>query len=199
MNERVLMFGGGLDSTAHLVLLNKAGVKFDLLWVNYGQVSAVGEERALGWWADYGSYISTVYIDTTIRRANAGQCSCLFTGDLADPPFVVGRNFLLASIAAPQWDEVYFGISGADQHFPDCTIEWFDAVSRALSLSFDRPKRVTSKFIDIPRAEVIKAAWRIEPQLFDRSWTCWVGRNGVECGECPHCLNKRQLRKQCES
>lgn len=186
----VLLYGGGLDSTALLLELCRDH-KLVALHINYGQVAYMQERRAAQYWCGrYGVFYDTMHVDL---KHCAGDASIVGGkgGDMMD-----GRNLVLISIAAMYAstigaDSVYLGFhqEPPDHPFPDATEYGLSATQLAVSAMLKNQIELKAPFSTRSRFEIVKRAMAIDPKFLDETHTCYTNQFGG-CGKCAHCIQK---------
>lgn len=171
---KVLLFSGGLDSSALLASRKDIGM---CLFVDYGQTQAENERAAVN-----------------AQAFNVHVLSVSIPGEAFPHTFnLPGRNTILATLGAALakengLDGVIMGIN-ADDHdcYPDCRPAWVDAMNEVLRLS-ELPG-LEAPFLHLSKAEILKVA---QASGLDVSSTtsCY---NGSDCGHCGAC----EVRAKC--
>lgn len=190
MKRAVLLYGGGLDSTALLLELVKER-KVIALHINYGQVAFMQERRAAQYWCGkYGVYYDTFFahLDYVSPKASiVGGTG----GDMMD-----GRNMTLIAMgamyaASNNIHEVYVGFHQEPPHhpFPDATEKGLAAMQMAVTVMCQAPIKLLAPFSNLSRFEIVKNAMAIDGKFLDETHTCYTNEyNG--CGKCAHCIQK---------
>lgn len=114
--------------------------------------------------------------------------------------YVPFRNGLILSMAASFADgffadnepvEIYIGVHADDvagSAYPDCTVEFVDAIGRAISLgTYDRIK-VVAPFVTSNKAAVVKRGLELNVP-YHLTWSCYDDRD-TPCGKCATCLDR---------
>lgn len=139
--------------------------------------------------------------DATIAGRN------IFAEDRGLPPsYVPGRNLLFFTLAAAHAAKmgatrIVTGICGQDRAgYPDCRVEFADAMEDTIRIGFDWPKfKIDAPLLDRTKADT----WRLADELgvLDRivldTHTCYEGVHesppapwGYGCGKCPACVER---------
>jgi 7-cyano-7-deazaguanine synthase in queuosine biosynthesis len=186
----VLLYGGGLDSTALLLELVKDHTLI-ALHVNYGQVAYMQERRAAQYWCGkHGAFYDTLHAD--LGRAYP-QASIVGGkgGDMMD-----GRNMALISIAAMyaasrQCENVYLGFheEPPGNNFPDASAEGLAVMQAALDVMLEHRVVLSAPFGHMSRFMIVKRAMAMDPNFLDETHTCYTNEYGG-CGKCAHCIQK---------
>ena len=108
--------------------------------------------------------------------------------------YLDGRNVILLAKAA-----VYMARNGiervllgplAGNPFPDATPEFFDAMSRALSLGLGAPIAIAAPFAGMHKSEVIRRGVELGVPL-ELTLSCMRPQDGLHCGRCSKCRERR--------
>src|SRR5690349_13830807 len=117
--------------------------------------------------------------------------------------YIHGRNIILAAKAAVYMTRVAFGATTAPREttalllgtlagnpFPDATAEFFAAMSRALTLGLAAPIAMEAPFARLHKADVIRKGIALGVPL-ELTLSCMQPREGLHCGECSKCRERR--------
>jgi 7-cyano-7-deazaguanine synthase len=188
--QRLLLFSGGLDSTALAVMLRPE----QTLTIDYGQVSAAGEIRAAR------AISAALDLPHAVLRAD---CSAIGSGLLAGReqaaiapvaewwPF---RNQLLVTLAAA-WaiphgmKSVIAGSVAGDGAHADGTAQFYAAASRLLEMQ-EGAITVSTPAIEMSSAELLRAA-DVPTGLLGFTHSCH--RSDLACGLCPGCIKRSMV------
>jgi 7-cyano-7-deazaguanine synthase len=113
--------------------------------------------------------------------------------------YLEGRNVVLLTKAAVYMvragiQEVAIGPL-AGNPFPDAAPEFFDAMSRSLSIGMAATIRISAPFAALRKAEVIILGWKLGVPL-DRTLSCMQPVDGVHCGRCSKCRERRDAFRE---
>jgi 7-cyano-7-deazaguanine synthase len=191
--ERLLLFSGGLDSTALAVLLSPE----QALTIDYGQVSAAGEIRA-------AAAISTeLGIAHHVLRCDcSGVGSGLLAGRDPDPaapvvewwPF---RNQLLLTLAGA-WalphgcQELIVGSVRGDDAHADGTAAFYDRADDLISTQ-EGNLRVTAPALSKTSESLLREA-HVPKGLLGFTHSCHCSE--WACGLCPGCIKRTQILEE---
>ncbi|MBF0443414.1 MAG: 7-cyano-7-deazaguanine synthase [Oligoflexales bacterium] len=194
MNRKpILLYGGGLDSTAYLILMHNDGIDFKCLWIDYGQKGALNEKRAARYFTQtYGIELIEAKNEQIARYA-LSDCQ-LLSGNTDHPSYVNGRNFSLILQALEYGDEVFLGLVELEyQSPPDADIEFLKRANAILKGAFHRDVRILAPYIACPRVELLTNAYEINQELFQYASSCWIGGDqAMDCGHCKKCLIRQK-------
>lgn len=188
--EQVLLFSGGLDSTALAVLLRPN----HLLTIDYGQVSAQGEIRAAS------AISSKLEIPHDVVRCDcAAVGSGLLAGKDPDPVAPVSewwpfRNQLLITLAGawalPRgYTELIVGsVSGDDTH-ADGSASFYDRAGKLMEMQ-EGGLRVLAPALSKTSTALLEEA-QIPNGILGFTHSCH--RSDWACGLCPGCLKRSEV------
>ena len=205
MPTTAVLFSAGLDSA---VLLAHAAHEDPA-----GRVQPIYVSAGLGWEGEERSMAERLLASAPFVSSNVLPLVCL-TVDMRDtypashwavrgePPaydtpdedvYIDGRNIVLLSKAA-----VFMARSGisrvmlgplAGNPFPDATREFFDAMSRALSLGLASPIQIEAPFTAMHKDAVIALGQSLGVP-FELTLSCMQPRDGIHCGACSKCRER---------
>lgn len=108
--------------------------------------------------------------------------------------FLPGRNVLLLAKSAVLASSRGVGTLAigplAGNPFPDATPEFFEAISRALSLGLAHRIEVVAPFAALHKADVIRLGASLGVPL-ELTLSCMNPRRGLHCGLCSKCRERR--------
>ena len=114
--------------------------------------------------------------------------------------YVPFRNGLMLSMAASFADgffdgnepvELYIGVHADDaavSAYPDCTVEFVDAINRAISLGTYNRVKVVAPFVASNKTAVVKRGLELGVP-YHLTWSCYDDRD-APCGKCATCLDR---------
>lgn len=196
-HKGVLLYGGGLDSTALLMYLTQNNVELIALHINYGQVAF--EEEQLACWRyckRYGVEYATLGIDLRAASPHAS----IVGGDGGD--CMDGRNAVLIATAAMfaaarAIPAVYVGFHEEPPNapFPDATEAGLNAMRYAVRSMFKSHVHILAPFMSQSREQIARRAFAMDPGFFEDTHTCYTNEPGG-CGKCAHCIKKADFERQ---
>ena len=179
---RILLFSGGLDSTALAYWLRPD----QLIFFDYGQISANGEQRAASQLA------IELGIPLTIKSANCRSCG---SGELVEgpvlspdaPEFWPYRNQLLITLAAMAYAafsplDILIGTVSSDTIHPDGRAEFVKKMEKVLICQGD--VRLSAPALEMTSSELLELA-DVPHDLL--AWTFSCHRSNHACGQCRGC------------
>ena len=110
--------------------------------------------------------------------------------------YVPFRNGLMLSTAASYAlsigaEKIYFGAhrdDAAGRAYPDCTVEFNDAINEAIYEGSGRLLRVEAPFINQAKADIVSVGMALMVP-YELTWSCYEG-GGVPCGTCGTCIDR---------
>lgn len=118
------------------------------------------------------------------------------TGGEPVSTYVPFRNGLFLSSAASialskGCSVIYYGAHADDaagNAYPDCSSDFNKAISEAIYLGSGNQLRVEAPFVDMTKAEVVKAG--LERKVpYELTWSCYEGKE-KPCGVCGTCIDR---------
>lgn len=192
-DENVLLFSGGLDSTALAVSLRPA----QTLTINYGQLTAQGEIRAAA------AISGRLGIEHHVINADCASIgSGLLSGRDADSAAPVEewwpfRNQLLLTLGAA-WAlprgirELVVGSVSTDSAHADGREDFFKAMDEVISLQ-EGGLRVRAPALPHTTADLMRQA-RVPDGIVGFTHSCHVAE--FACGLCPGCIKRAEVLEE---
>jgi 7-cyano-7-deazaguanine synthase len=200
----VLIFSGGMDSTAALYLLLAHGHTVRCLSVDYGQRHAKELEyaKAICDKLDIDHKVADL---SAIKHLLAGSSQ---TSDEIDVPeghyaaenmkltVVPNRNMIMLSVAigwaiSTKSDAVCFGAHDGDHAiYPDCRAEFAEVMNKAAGLCDWHHVELWRPFIQMSKADIAKLGFELGVP-FQETWSCYKG-GPLHCGKCGTCVERRE-------
>ena len=138
--------------------------------------------------------------------ANCGGCGFAGCDDYANQlvssdgkpvsTYVPFRNGLFLSCAASValsrgCGVIYYGVHSDDaagSAYPDCSSDFNDHMSKAISIGSAQQLKVVAPFVDRTKAEVVAQGLRLGVP-YELTWSCYEG-NDKPCGCCGTCIDR---------
>ena len=110
--------------------------------------------------------------------------------------YVPFRNGLFLSCAASValsrgCGVIYYGVHSDDaagSAYPDCSSDFNDHMSKAISIGSAQQLKVVAPFVDRTKAEVVAQGLRLGVP-YELTWSCYEG-NDKPCGCCGTCIDR---------
>lgn len=198
--RHIVLFGGGLDSTAVLLYLyNTLPVtefNVELVHVNYGQKAAEAEIESMVYFADkYQAEMKMLTMSMSYSTARImkgteiGKEKNSNRLELRNPALLS----FVASYAASSYERsvLYVGFHlEPDGCFPDATVRYLNALELALNLATNRYIEIYAPLSDMTRFEILREAAATDSAVITKTHTCY---EKVACGKCTHCVEKEAM------
>lgn len=212
MNKALVLFSGGLDSTTCLAMAVKeyGNENVIALSVYYGQKHNKEIECANKIVEHYK--VKHLKYDLSIIFENS-SCSLLKKNDTDIPhedyaeqvkktngqpvsTYVPFRNGLFLSVATSialslGCNAVYYGAHKDDacgNAYPDCSIDFNDAISKAIYKGSGDKIIVKAPFINKSKSDIVKIGTELSVP-YELTWSCYEGGD-VPCGKCGTCIDR---------
>jgi 7-cyano-7-deazaguanine synthase len=201
MNDALVLFSGGQDSTVCLFWALKNFARVETVCFRYGQrhVSEIEAAQEIAANARVPFRIIDASFIAGLSSNSLTDISLTMdkvqTGEMPPNTFVPGRNLLFVSMAAVVARErnianLVTGVSQADYSgYPDCRDTFIRSMNVTLNLAMDEKFVIHTPLMRLEKA----AVWRLADELgvFElvktQTVTCYNGISGIGCGECPSC------------
>ena len=210
MEDALVLFSGGQDSTVCLFWALKNFVRVEVVCFRYGQRHETEIEAAMAIAANAGVPFHIIDLSVIAGLSSNSLTDPSMTMDMEKPEnalpntFVPGRNLFFISVAAviareKKISNIVTGVSQADfSGYPDCRDTFIRSLNVSLNLAMDEQFVIHTPLMWLDKA----AVWRLadELEIFElvkiQTVTCYNGIPGDGCGNCPSCkLRKQGLQK----
>lgn len=210
--KKVVLLSGGIDSSTCLAVALQDCEPTDVLAVNmyYGQKHDREMQSARDIAAFYGVELMEVDLSVIFSKSD---CSLLKRSNNAIPEgsyaeqqkedvgkpvstYVPFRNGLMLSAVASiaisvGASEIYYGAHADDaagNAYPDCSIEFTDAMNKAVYEGSGSTVNIIAPFISCNKAEVVKKGIELNVP-YKLTWSCYNGGD-KPCGKCGTCIDR---------
>lgn len=202
--KTVVLFSGGLDSTALLAILKDQRRDLVALSFDYGQ----RHRRELDAARAVAERLSVTHRILDLRNlASLLQGSALTSESVPVPhghyeeqsmqaTVVPNRNMIFLSLAFAESiqvgaERVAYGAHAGDHAiYPDCRAEFVRAMQEAARLCHYRPIELETPFIEIRKEEIVSLGDEVGAP-FELTWSCYEGGER-HCGKCGTCVERRE-------
>lgn len=188
--KSILSFGGGIESTAIVVLTLQKRNHISLGYVDYGQPEIIKNaelkvaERLAGEYPgavdcrvyDAGGFISRSMLGKSETRRQVNE----------SPVITPGRNSLMAMMLAKDANEIMFGYTSAPNQVKDNSLEWIEETSKYLSYVMGRNIVISAPYINTAKWDLFELAYEVNPEIMLQSNSCLIGSNDRKC-PCENC------------
>jgi 7-cyano-7-deazaguanine synthase len=200
MKKGVIILSGGMDSATLLYDLRSQGVQLYAISFNYGQKHSKELLQA----AELCKRVNVPHQIVSLSNIQGLLKSCLTTSqevpeglydqDNMKATVVPNRNMIMLSIAtgyaiSNEADVVYFGAHAGDHSiYPDCRVEFREALSKAMQLCHFYPLRLEAPYNEISKSEVARKGLALNVP-YELTWSCYKGQLSP-CGKCGTCTER---------
>lgn len=201
-SQHVVLYGGGLDSTALLIHLVQSECipveQITLLHINYGQKAYTKEqESALYWSLKYAVNLAEGAVNLAWSKASIMEGTDI--GVVSTTNILELRNPLLlmyaASWAASHYrrSTLYIGLhQEGDEHraFRDAYDDFISPLNTAIDLACNYQVDIKAPFSRMTRNQLVKHHYLLDSDLVDLSYSCY---EATPCGKCSNCVEKANI------
>ncbi len=210
----LVLFSGGLDSTTCLAMAVKkyGSENVTALSVFYGQKHKKEIEAA----QKIAEYYNVELITLDLGKIFSYSDCSLLEGSSDDIPegsyeeqlketggspvstYVPFRNGLFLSSAASialskNCSVIYYGVHSDDaagNAYPDCSVDFNEAMGRAIYLGSGNELTVEAPFVALTKADVVKKGLELGVP-YELTWSCYAG-DDKPCGKCGTCIDRQK-------
>jgi 7-cyano-7-deazaguanine synthase len=170
--EKILLFGGGIDSYVAYHYLKKPQTVYFNLGHKYAQKERIKVQQL----------IPTTIIDRSI-----------YLGDIEQKDsHILYRNLFLVLLASAKYSDNIYLCGVKDDRVEDNNKDFYARASELMSLLSGRKITVSSPFIDMTKDEVVKLYLKHYGTTDDllATYSCFSEIEMNYCGKCPACFRK---------
>lgn len=209
--KALVLLSGGLDSSTCLALAVKeyGAENVIALSLSYGQ-KHIREIKAA---EDVAKHYGVKLLTFDVKDIFKGSECTLLTGNKDIPTesyatqiqrlngkpvstYVPFRNGLFLSVAASMAMSngcgiVYYGAhkdDAAGNAYPDCSIDFHQAMTKAIETGSDKAVTICDPFIDKTKADIVKIGTELKVP-YQKTWSCYKGGD-KPCGRCGTCIDR---------
>lgn len=188
-SSALVLLSGGMDSTTLLYYVMKVLCysKVEAILFDYGQRHRIELSYARKIAENLFIPFSVISVDLTQFGS-----SSLTAEDENLTVVVPARNSIFLSLATAHAEvrglqDIFFAPNAEDfTDFPDCRVEYIQAMSQALSIG-NNIRGVYAPFVDKTKQEIVKLG-RLLGVPFERTWSCYhPTKEDKPCGKCHAC------------
>jgi len=200
--KKLILLGGGMDSTTLMIDEHKQGHELVALFVDYNQKAYENELKSVR----HFCYKYKIPLQTIKVELDAIAESFIIKGyDETDGNCLEGRNAIFLHLAVTyaalmETKEILLGFhlppegySFPDSHEPFIN-KFNDYVDSFLNEEF-KGIRATIPYKDIDRYDIFKKAMELDEDIIEKSFSCYDDKE-TECGVCNHCVQKDEMRQR---
>ncbi|ASJ15783.1 7-cyano-7-deazaguanine synthase [Thermococcus chitonophagus] len=220
MKRAVVLFSGGLDSTACLYWAKRNYEEVIMLTVNYGS----NEERVtnkvaeffskelnvplkiirLDFLEEFSKLAGTTLVGGETPKVTAEELENIERAkETAKAVWVPARNLVLISVAASLLDamgggDIVVGFNAEEgATFPDNTQDFVERINKALELATINPVRVVAPLINLDKKGIAKLLKELDAK-YEYSNSCYMPQGFTEdgkpihCGQCESCVRRHR-------
>jgi len=199
----VVVHSGGLDSSVLLAKLHAEGASVESLSVHYGQRHSARElEMARRFCAEIGvahtevdlSGLGKVLPGSALTDESVPVPHGHYADESMRSTVVPNRNMMLLAVAgaravATGAKVVAYGAHAGDHAvYPDCRVEFMEAMQGALALCDYAPVRLYAPFAEMSKADIAKWGDDLGAPM-NLTWSCYEG-GALHCGKCGTCFER---------
>lgn len=205
--KTILIYSGGLDSTALLYKLISENHEVKCLSFNYGQKHVKEIESAKYFCNKFNLKHETVDLSCI---SNLLASSSLISKKIAVPEghyqeesmkstVVPNRNMIMLSIAIGwaidcKFDNVAYAVHNGDHAiYPDCREEFAEIISLAGKKADWHQVELLRPFVFMSKTEIARLAGKLNVEI-DKTWSCYKGGE-IHCGKCGTCVERIEALK----
>ena len=204
MIKTILIYSGGLDSTALLYQLKAEGREVKTLSINYGQkhikelvaaryiTSNLGVEHQI---VDL-SAIRPLLVGSSQTDDSITVPDGHYAEEVMKKTIVSNRNMLMLSVAgawaiSSKYDTIAYAAHAGDHAiYPDCREEFVKPLNEALENADWHKVSIERPFISTTKAGIVKVGSKLNVP-FAQTWSCYKGGD-KHCGTCGTCYERRE-------
>lgn len=192
-----VMLGGGLTSAVLLSFLREKKLKSPLksFFIVFNSKQVLKEQKCVEQLARYYNFhlkildISSLYDGMTVLPSLGSQKfnDCYI-------PFL--NSVMISAVAAHVYyigyKNIIFGTtSSASFHYPDCSLEFLKAQSKAIFYGSVSNLKLLTPFLNSSKLEIMRMAKELNMHIpVELTWSCFVSYK-KPCGKCFGCLERK--------
>jgi 7-cyano-7-deazaguanine synthase len=202
--KTILIYSGGLDSTALLYQLKAEGREVKTLSINYGQKHI--KELTAARYITSNLGVEHQIVDLSAIRPLLGGSSQTddsvavpdghYAEEVMKKTIVSNRNMLMLSVAgawaiSSRYDTIAYAAHAGDHAiYPDCREEFVKPLNEAMQNADWHKVSIERPFISTTKAGIVKVGSKLNVP-FAQTWSCYKGGD-KHCGTCGTCYERRE-------
>ncbi len=203
LNKAVVIFSGGMDSTALLtnIVRSKGSSNVEAVNFHYGSKHNRAERRAAKAVAqELDVHLNLIDLDfmhmfkSDLLQGGGDIPQGHYEDESMKATVVPCRNMIMIAIAAGYAESiganaVYLGSHSGDHAiYPDCRPEFNLPMGATVAAATDGKVELLMPFETLTKADLVVAGARIKTP-FQLTWSCYEGRE-QQCGKCGTCVER---------
>ncbi|ASB89193.1 7-cyano-7-deazaguanine synthase [Bacillus sonorensis] len=200
MEKALLMLSGGPDSSTLAYWIKHQGYELHTLTFNFGEEEGEAEKRTANFIAkDISKSHKFISFESVLREfyMEDDPIHILRIAHLPSPikAFGAGIAISLAASYAAENDihHLFYAVHKDDTIFRENNYEFFNLLSKAISIELGREFKIHTPFLDKTKAEVLKTGFDLGVPL-EETWSC-ASNSTIHCGWCDPCKNRQKAFK----
>jgi len=202
--KTILIYSGGLDSTALLYQLKAEGREVKTLSINYGQKHI--KELTAAKYITSNLDVEHRIVDLSSLRPLLGGSSQTddavavpdghYAEEVMKKTIVSNRNMLMLAVAgawaiSSRYDTIAYAAHAGDHAiYPDCREEFVRPLNEAMQNADWHKVSIERPFINTTKAGIVKVGSKLSVP-FAQTWSCYKGGD-KHCGTCGTCYERRE-------
>lgn len=202
--KTILIYSGGLDSTALLYQLKAEGREVKTLSINYGQKHI--KELVAARYITSNLGVEHQIVDLSAIRPLLGGSSQTddsvavpdghYAEEVMKKTIVSNRNMLMLSVAgawaiSSRYDTIAYAAHAGDHAiYPDCREEFVKPLNEAMQNADWHKVSIERPFISTTKAGIVRVGSKLNVP-FAQTWSCYKGGD-KHCGTCGTCYERRE-------
>ncbi|MBT2259800.1 7-cyano-7-deazaguanine synthase [Priestia megaterium] len=202
MEKAVLLFSGGPDSTTLAYWIKEKGYDLNTLTFNFGEEEGEAEQRTAQYFTSElnvpHKFVSFEKVMRDFYMGDEDPIHILRKAGTNDAPIKAFGAGVAISLAASYAAEIgashlFYAVHKDDTIFRENNKEFFQLISKAISIELGKEFTVHTPFLDKTKAEVLKIGHDFGIRL-DETWSC-ATNSSIHCGSCAPCQDRKNAFK----
>ncbi|PLR79860.1 hypothetical protein CVD25_09575 [Bacillus canaveralius] len=202
MEKALLLLSGGPDSSSLAYWIKQQGFELHTLTFNFGEKEGEAEKRTAKYIANHVSkthkFISFENVLRDFYMSDGGPIHILrkaISREIQIKPFGAGIAISLAASYAAQIgaNHLFYAVHKDDAVFRENNYEFFNLLSKAISIELGNEFKIHTPFLDKTKAEVLKIGFELGVPI-EETWSC-ASNSTIHCGWCEPCKDRQHAFK----